>query len=368
MYSFVLFNRNLCSSKGYTDLDRFYYVFFRGGSFKDMISVASSPSTDVGTIGRDAKGTWQNWDLNDTSKAVIAGYDTICVGTAVDMTALNELEPMEEDGPQVPPVPIFYMYNNLGVLTAYHMIDVPAAKAGKECPSLRDPVDAPGVNKSAATPAPAPVAAPPPAVKPKKASVSTIPAAATPTSSSSQKAPEKSSSSAVRPSAATPESVPKPTPAPIAKPSFQKIKPKDPGAIQRQLDEKEEPTKIVRNQGSSDEVLARSTAPKSSAAMDRLSKQLEDTYLAMTEELRALEGHIKLTEELVKDREQSFVELDKFLKLTKRRISKAQETRNLAESVSGEFSDLRANFIKGKIRLHSILYSFMVISHLYHRN
>lgn len=123
-------------------------------------------------------------------------------------------------------------------------------------------------------------------------------------------------------------------------------KQQQPGVMQKLLQEPDEPVKIIRRKGGDEESSSVPT-PKVSEAMDALSRQLENAYLAMTEELRTLHSHVKETEELVKAREHVFVELDQFMAVTTRRVRYAKENKASAETVLADFVQLRADLIKG---------------------
>ena len=111
------------------------------------------------------------------------------------------------------------------------------------------------------------------------------------------------------------------------------------------LQEQAQPVRINRKASEDEESSA--PAPKVSVAMDALSRQLENTYLAMTEELETLHKHVRETETLVKAREHVFGELDLFLVLTERRVKYAKETKDMADMVRADFAQLRTDLIKG---------------------
>jgi hypothetical protein len=115
--------------------------------------------------------------------------------------------------------------------------------------------------------------------------------------------------------------------------------------MQKILQENETPFRLNRKKSVADTLSA--PAPKVSAAMDALSRQLENTYLTMTEELKTLHSHVRETEELVKAREHVFGELDQFMHVTEKRIKAAEDTKNLAKSVLGEFANLQTDLVKG---------------------
>ncbi|KAI1314889.1 hypothetical protein EDD11_001612 [Mortierella claussenii] len=349
-----------------------------GTEIKDLITVASSPSMDVGVIGRAGDGSWRKWDLDDTKRATVPGADCVCVGTGLDLTSTEILDPVEEDAPKVQPSPIFYIYNNLGRLAAYHIINLETAKTGATCPAMVKPTslsEAGVKSKSAAGPAKTvsvAAATVPPGSASKLSTSSPITAAApSPMLPTAPRAPQQkapvatkvtlsSSSSffnspntslASHPTVITapPIQQSKPPPSLInpTTPILQQSKPLVPkqksGAMQKLLQE-EEPIKINRRKSTMEESSA--PTPKVSAAMDALSRQLENTYLAMTEELRTLQSHVRETEELVKAREYVFGELDQFMKVTTKRIKVASDARALAESVYSDFVQLRADLIK----------------------
>ncbi|ORZ15554.1 hypothetical protein BCR41DRAFT_65731 [Lobosporangium transversale] len=380
-----------------------------GGEFKELITVASSPSMDVVGIGRGSDGDWKKWDLDDTKRATVPGFDSICLGLGLDLTSTAALEPLEEDGPAVQPCPIIYIYTHLGALAAFHILNLQAAKTGAGCPAMVKPADLPeSAPKPKASPSAtkATVAAPIAATK----ATAAIPTAAAPTASagafgSISKTPvspfattaatgsplskstiatpplqqlkpaglQKMNFGAPSPLSNPPTTSFAPNPAVTPNPSFQQAKPaastttsvrpspslqqnkapapKQPGIMQKLLQE-DKPLKIIRKKSQSEESSA--PAPKVSAAMDALSRQLENTYLAMTEELRTLSSHVKETEELIKARELVFEELDQFMRVTTKRIKAASDAKALAESVYKDFVQLRADLIKATTKKDEI--------------
>ncbi|KAF9396441.1 hypothetical protein BGX21_009531, partial [Mortierella sp. AD011] len=341
-----------------------------GKNVKDLIMVSSSPSPDVGIIGRGTDGNWEKWDLDDTMRPALPGSDTICVGNALDLTSTAKLEPIEEDGPEVQPVPILYIYNNLGVLAAYHILNLQAVKDGLAFPAMVSAQPLPqssskpkaSPNNISAAPSTKPsfgltsASKPSPFVSapsPIAATNLKAPAPATPTASPITQG--KLSPAAQKPSfgAPTPTFSVAPNPVVNPNPAFQQVKPtvtkqplqqQQPRVMQKILQEQEAPIKISHKKSEAEESSA--PAPKVSAAMDALSRQLENTYLAMTEELKTLHSHVRETEELVKAREHVFVELDQFMQVTAKRIKAAKDTRALAETVYNDFVQLRADIIK----------------------
>ncbi|KAF9939776.1 hypothetical protein BGZ65_009488, partial [Modicella reniformis] len=358
-----------------------------GGNIKDLINVTSSPSADVGVIGRAADGSWEKWDLEDTQRAAVPGVDSLCVGTALDLTSEDTLMPLDEEGPKIQPVPIIYIYSHLGVLAAYHIINLETAKDGRPCPVMVKAQSLPqaGVKAKKLTPG-APTATLTAALSTTTATPSAKPFSSVLPSAPSLKttAPTPSFATPANPFKASPAAPPSATPmslqsktsvaskgmfggsptsfssAPVLSvapnpvvnpnPSFQQGKPmmvkqQQPGAMQRLLQEPDVPVKVIRKKTDDGETSV-APAPKVSEAMDALSRQLENAYFAMTEELKTLHSHVRETEELVKAREHIFVELDQFMAVTNKRIKHAKETRAVAETVLADFVQLRADLIK----------------------
>ncbi|KAF9192079.1 hypothetical protein BGZ51_006271 [Haplosporangium sp. Z 767] len=346
-----------------------------GGNIMDLITVMSSPSTDAGVIGRGSDGNWELWDLDDTARPLLPGLDTLCVGTALDLTSTEKLPPREEDGPEVEPAPVFYIFNDEGVLAAYYILNLQAVKQNMPCPALvkTKPLPKTGAKgKDAVTPAVSAKTAPvfgisSPSAQPAPLAKSMPPGPtfkmpvfpSTPKPASSA-APvsfsgSKLSQSIFPQSANTLAISPGPNPAAVPTPGFQQSKPaarKEPSAVQMMLQEKDEPKKIIRKE-SVDEASS-APVPKVSEAMDALSRQLENTYLAMTEELKTLRSHVRETEELVKAREHVFGELDQFRMVTEKRIKAAKDTKAMAQTVLNDFVQLRADLIKATTKKEEI--------------
>ncbi|KAF9939812.1 hypothetical protein BGZ67_008920 [Mortierella alpina] len=323
-----------------------------GDDNKNVMTVTSYAANDISSIGKTSTGEWAELDLDDTGRPLLPDFDGICVGMGLDLTSTKKLPPREEEGPEVPACPVLYMLNENGRLAGYHIIHVQCLKAAQPYPGMVSSIPIPGV----ATPASSSKPAGPPA---KVATTPTI-APAAPTSSKSLFTAPVASKAAFQtttqtfgsPSTfsnqlrASPASIP-PNPVVNRNPSFQQSKPvvsKGSNEMQKILDEKEVPAKISRSKAVDEEPSA--PVPKVSTAMDALSRHLEQTYLAMTEELRTLHSHVKETEALVKAREHVFFELDKFRDVIQKRIHTAQNTKSLAESVLTEFVSLRADLIK----------------------
>lgn len=359
-----------------------------------------SASTDVATIARSQDGEWMMLDLQEVDRPMVTGSEPCMMGMAIDLTATKPLEPLEEEGPKVPAAPVLYIYNNLGQLSAYSILELPAAKKGLPSGSMVQPKALPqatSVTKmtpaAKATLAPKTTTAPKTtSITPSGANISASPAtpsaevktspgfsfdAAVATSAKSGVSPSagfKTGAPATGPSAfaaPTPKASfgsttsvfgstsPSPgaasrsvAPNPVVNPNpaFQQntaalLKP--PGTMQKILQENEPPLRIVRKKSVADAPSA--PAPKVSAAMDALSRQLENTYLAMTEELKTLHSHVRETEELVKAREHVFGELDQFMLVTEKRIKAAEKTKVLAESVSKDFANLQTDLVKGTL-------------------
>ncbi|KAF9573654.1 hypothetical protein EC968_008291 [Mortierella alpina] len=323
-----------------------------GQDNKDVMTVTSYAANDISSIGKTSTGEWAELDLDDTGRPLLPDFDGICVGMGLDLTSTKKLPPREEDGPEVPACPILYMLNENGRLAGYHIIHVQSLKASQAYPAMMSSKPIPG----AATPA---ASSKPSGLPAKVATTPAVaPAAPTPTKSlfaapvASKPALQTTTQTFGSPSTfsnqprAAPASIP-PNPVVNRNPSFQQSKPAAPKAsneMQKILDEKEVPAKISRSKAVDEEPSA--PVPKVSTAMDALSRHLEQTYQAMTEELKTLRSHVRETEELVKAREHVFFELDKFRDVIQKRIHTAQNTKSLAESVLTEFVSLRADLIK----------------------
>ncbi|KAF9580952.1 hypothetical protein BGW38_002203, partial [Lunasporangiospora selenospora] len=359
-----------------------------GPNLTEMITFLCSSSTDVLAFGRGSNGQWEKWDLADTSRPMVP-LDTHCVGTALDLTSTDKLPPREEDGKDVEPVPILYIYNHTGTLSAYRVLNMKTVMDGVPCPDMVRTKELPlaGANappaasqptiKSVTKATPVPVTFPPPSAPPPLASSRTpikasqpMPApvsAPEPGFHSMRKPSQPMISSPLKPasssklpgpqalfdssSAATRSIAPNPVFTPNAnlqqharvdQTSF--AAPKPPGMMQRLLNEAEEPLRINHRQSVTEEPSAPTV--KVSVAMDALSRQLENTYLAMTQELVTLRSHVRETEELVKAREHVFGEIDQFLSLTVKRIKKAAEIKGLVGTVLDDFLQLRTDLIK----------------------
>ncbi|KAF9430599.1 hypothetical protein BGZ94_005772 [Podila epigama] len=315
---------------------------------KDLINVISSASVDVGTIGRATDGSWRNWDLVDVARPMVSGNDTVCIGCALDLTSTAMIKAKDEDSPDIKPVPILYIYNNHGDLSAYRVFSTKAIKENLDCPAMVVPTPLPQpivkpeaakatISQTSGTKARAPVTA----ATSSKVAVPVVPPVAQPTFGAPQAF--KSSGVSTGISKAPVLQAPKPTEAPkvVAAP------PKVAGpSMQQLLQEPVEPKKIIRKKS----VAEMNVAPvrKISPAMDALSRQLENTYLAMTEELQTLRSHVRETEQLVKAREHVFGELDQFMKVTAKRIKAAADTRELTKTVLSDFQQLQKDLIKAR--------------------
>ncbi|KAF9151835.1 hypothetical protein BG015_006166 [Linnemannia schmuckeri] len=364
-------------------------------NYKEFMVVGYSASTDMATIARGQDGEWMLLDLPEVDRPMVTGSDPCMLGMAIDLTATKPLEPLEEEGPEVPAAPILYVYNNLGQLSAYNILELPVAKQGLPSGAMVQSKSLPqSASTTKATPAAKANPAPKTAAAPKAASATPLAAkiAATPTAQSAEvkvssglsfgAAVAASAKPGVSPSAGFKTGAPAPSafaaptpkvsfgaptsafgsatsspnetsrsfaPNPIVNPNpaFQQntaASPKPLGTMQKILQENDPPLRIVRKKSVADAPSA--PTPKVSAAMDALSRQLENTYLAMTEELKTLHSHVRETEELVKAREHVFGELDQFMLVTEKRIKAAEKTRVLAESVSKDFANLQTDLVK----------------------
>lgn len=319
----------------------------------------SSASTDVGVIGRSPDGAWRHWDLSDTARPMISGDDSNCIGCALDLTSTELLPPREEDGPEVKPVPILYIYNNHGDLAAYRVFSNKAVKENLDCPAMVKSTALPqftAKSQPKALQAQAqPKTQPTVGFGATKPATSGFPAVSQPSFSAPPAAKGAFGATAKTSIASQGFSAPNPAfnPNPnfqLSKPESSKVTPaappKAPGVMQQLLQEPVEPKKIVRKKSFGGEASA--PAPKVSPAMDALSRQLEKTYLAMTDELQTLRSHVRETEQLIKAREHVFGELDQFLKVTVKRIKTASETKKQAESLKADVDQLNFDMIKGK--------------------
>ncbi|CAO3571958.1 unnamed protein product [Mortierella alpina] len=323
-----------------------------GDDNKNVMTVTSYAANDISSIGKTTTGEWAELDLDDTGRPLLPDFDGICVGMGLDLTSTKKLPPREEDGPEVSACPILYMLNENGRLAGYHIIHVQSLKAAQPYPGMVSSKPIPGAATASASSKPA--------GPPGKAAAAPAIAPAAPTASKSLFAAPAASKTAFQTTAQTfgspsplsnqpraaPVSIP-PNPVVNRNPSFQQSKPVAPkgsNEMQKILDEKEVPAIISRSKAVDEEPSA--PVPKVSTAMDALSRHLEQTYQAMTEELRTLHSHVRETEELVKAREHVFFELDKFRDVIQKRIHTAQNTKSLAESVLTEFVSLRADLIK----------------------
>ncbi|KAG0379537.1 hypothetical protein BGX24_012782 [Mortierella sp. AD032] len=356
--------------------------------FKEFLVAGYSASTDLAIVARKQEGEWMLLDLPEVERPIVQGYDPCLIGMAIDLTSTQPLEPLEEDGPEIPPAPIFYAYNNLGRLSAYLMLELPVAKQGLPCGSMVQTKALPQATSSKTSSALKAASAAKTTPTPKTASAAK--AAVIPMTSSAEAkaspgfsfgaAVAASGKPAISPSAgfkAAPAAAPTapkmssgtptsafgatssspsvasksfaPNPVVNPNPAFQQITPapapaKPSNVMQKILQENEPPFRLSRKKSVADTPSA--PAPKVSAAMDALSRQLENTYLAMTEELKTLHSHVRETEELVKAREHVFGELDQFMHVTEKRIKAAEDTKDLAKSVLVEFGNLQTDLVK----------------------
>ncbi|KAG0349002.1 hypothetical protein BG004_002860 [Podila humilis] len=327
---------------------------------KDLITVMSSASTDVGVIGRTAEGNWTNWDLPDTARPMVSGDDTNCIGYGLDLTSTAMLPPREEDGPEVKPVPVLYIYNAQGDVAAYRIFSDKALKENLDCPALVKTIALTDLASSAqpkASSAKTKAQGTAIAGTTRKSSTAGVPgqtpaltsfAAPQPAKGTFGAAATKASTASAQ-KAALPHTAFNPSPnlktAKAESSKFAPVPVKSTGpSMQQLLHEPDKPKKIVRNKSIAEEPSA--PVPKFSPAMDALSRQLEKTYLAMTDELQTLRNHVRETEHLVKAREHVFEELDQFMKVTTKRIKSATETKRLAETVMADFEQVKMNLIK----------------------
>ncbi|KAF9959457.1 hypothetical protein BGZ72_009619 [Mortierella alpina] len=323
-----------------------------GDDNKDVMTVTSYAANDISSIGKTSTGEWAELDLDDTGRPLLPDFDGICVGMGLDLTSTKKLPPREEEGPEVPACPALYMLNENGRLAGYHIIHVRSLKSAQPYPGMVSSKPIPGATTPAVSSKPAGIpakAVSTPAIAPVAPTTSKSLFAAPPASKSAFQTTTqsfRSPSPLSNQPRASPASIP-PNPVINRNPSFQQNKPAAPkgsNEMQKILDEKEVPAKISRSKAVDEEPSA--PVPKVSTAMDALSRHLEQTYQAMTEELKTLHSHVRETEELVKAREHVFFELDKFRDVIQKRIHTAQNTKSLAESVLTEFVSLRADLIK----------------------
>ncbi|KAL1914704.1 uncharacterized protein VTP21DRAFT_7962 [Calcarisporiella thermophila] len=186
--------REICMSFGAGEWrSHYYFELIRnwGSNAKHIVLSANIPSIDISVLGHNGENAWQLWILDETHRASMplskeTDLDTVPLGLALDFTSSDELPPLapEIDETPIPPVPILYVFNNEGMVSAYHCLNIAAVQNGERCAGMTpaQPIPMPGTIASAA-----PLISPPtPAERPK-------PVAPLQTPSASSAAPSSSS-------------------------------------------------------------------------------------------------------------------------------------------------------------------------------
>ncbi|KAF9969830.1 hypothetical protein BGZ73_007630 [Actinomortierella ambigua] len=327
------------------------YTYFVTQSLKDwtddvneVMVLATTPSTDLGVIGRTKNGTWENWDLDDNVRpsvpnSALDSEAVYCVGLTFDLTSKEKIPPKDEEDPEIEPVPVLYVYDNEGFLSASQLINVEAAKKGIKCPLMVDPQ--PFVLAGAAKPA---VKAPAKVTKAAPTPVATAPsfAAAGPDASrgfGASGAPSNAqgaqfSFGGQAAQGVPARSAPSPdltiTPKVIPPAKFKGTSPSEAIAAAQHADEK---IKITR----SPQTVFEREEPKImvSPGMAALSQQLENTYVVMKRELASLASLVDETNALIKSRESLFVEAP----LVKSQIETHTQSAEKIKKLNGEVDD-----------------------------
>ncbi|RKP25674.1 hypothetical protein SYNPS1DRAFT_22408, partial [Syncephalis pseudoplumigaleata] len=128
-----------CPPWGMLDRSSHYYMSCLkdwSASAKNIVCVASSPSTDIGVIGEPSHGTdgWHVWlPADESDRAALPlppdSMDTAPIGLAVS--------PISLDGPDAMDWPLMIVYTIAGTLVCYHVIDTKQAENEEKCELLR---------------------------------------------------------------------------------------------------------------------------------------------------------------------------------------------------------------------------------------
>ncbi|OLL22611.1 Nucleoporin nup146 [Neolecta irregularis DAH-3] len=104
----------------------------------NFVVVSATPSADIGIISRSKPSNkWATWSISDETKrallpySILADHESSPLGLAFDFTSRDPIPLAPNDDPsQTGPVPIFYILNTDGFLSAYHILYLDAVKAG----------------------------------------------------------------------------------------------------------------------------------------------------------------------------------------------------------------------------------------------
>ncbi|KAG0231904.1 hypothetical protein BGW42_008571 [Actinomortierella wolfii] len=346
------------------------YTYFVTQSLKnwtdevnELMVLAATPSSDLGVIGRSKDGAWSNWDLEDTARASVPSSalnseEVFCVGLTFDLTSKEKLLPLDEEDPEIEPVPVLYVYDNEGFLSAFQLINIEASKNGSKCPCLVDArpfaLNPAAAAKSASktpakaapktTPAPATVASPAPAAAAKGfGSFGTTSTAQTPQFSFGG---QNSFGQAAQGRVGGPVTVPSPepviTPKVIPPAKFKGTSPSEAIAAAQKADER---IKITR---SAPQVVYEHEEPviNVSPGMAALSQQLENTYVVMKRELAALVSLVDETNALIKSRETLFEEAPLVKTQIETHARSADKIKALNSEVDEGFATLHSELVK----------------------
>jgi hypothetical protein len=108
-----------------------------GASLKYFVAFGNSPSTDIGVIGCSESGNFENWTLMEPHNATLPldeeQSDSWPIGLALDLCSEETLPPPTPDDDPIPPCPILWVYNNVGWLIGYHVVNLEAISNKEPC-------------------------------------------------------------------------------------------------------------------------------------------------------------------------------------------------------------------------------------------
>ncbi|KAJ1516849.1 hypothetical protein HMI54_001212 [Coelomomyces lativittatus] len=195
---------------------RVYFQRLQGCTHKLIGFVASSTSSDILVFGGDPPQLMP-WYLDETARIIIPSSDmkdAIPLGIGLDVTSQFPLPPLKPDvdPSSIPPVPIIYAFNDRGVLTGWHCLDIDAITKKQLYSTMFRPTEltAPSIFPSTSSSDRSPTPVPPMSDLKMKSTLSTLvlkpsslspPTSPTlPSSPSSVNSPTSSTSSTTSPS------------------------------------------------------------------------------------------------------------------------------------------------------------------------
>ncbi|CAI2163704.1 13995_t:CDS:10 [Funneliformis geosporum] len=126
-----------------------------GSDLTNMVICACTNSSDTNLIARSDSGTWSNWSLSETSRAILPLSshhvdETLPIGMALDQTSTEPwvTKLTGDEDSQIPPVPILFIFNDESEIVAFRCLQKNAYLAGKPYPGMTTAIPIPSIGPS----------------------------------------------------------------------------------------------------------------------------------------------------------------------------------------------------------------------------